>query len=182
MTKKRCAWCEGDDLYIKYHDEEWGKVSHDDHHLFEKINLEGAQAGLSWITILRKREGYRKAFDNFDASKIIKYDDKKIEELVNNPDIIRNRLKIKAVISNAKTYLEIKKEFGSFDKYIWHFTDNKTLTRADHIEAVKVSEQMSKDLKKRGFKFIGPTICYSFMQSVGIMNDHAPDCFRRTQV
>jgi len=179
----RCQWAGNDALYQKYHDEEWGVPVHDDRKLFEMLILEGAQAGLSWITILRKRENYRKAFDNFDAKKICKYDSKKIEQLLKNEGIIRNRLKISAAITNAKLFLEIQKEFGSFDKFIWQFVNGKPII--NHWKIMKEipaktaeSDLMSKELKKRGFKFIGSTICYAFMQAVGMANDHIVDCFR----
>ena len=161
---KRCAWCGDDPLYVKYHDEEWGVPSHDDRHLFEMLNLEGAQAGLSWITILRKRPAYRKAFDRFDAKKIARYDKKKIASLMKNEGIVRNRLKIEGVVKNAKAFLAVKKEFGTFDKFIWQFADANT---------------MSKALKKRGFTFVGPTICYAFMQATGMVNDHIEGCIAR---
>ena len=161
---KRCAWCGTDPLYVRYHDEEWGVPLHDDRRLFEMLNLEGAQAGLSWITILRKRPAYRKAFDRFDARKIAKYDARKKRALLANPGIVRNRLKIDAVVKNARAFLVAQQEFGSFDVYIWQFRD---------------ANVMSKDLRKRGFTFVGPTICYAFMQAVGIVNDHARGCFKR---
>ena len=174
-NKKRCSWSETHDLHIVYHDEEWGVPVHDDRLLFEMLNLEGAQAGLSWLTILKKREGYRKAFDNFNAMKIIKYDAAKKRALLKDEGIVRNRLKIDAVIENAKAFLVAKKEFGSFDRFIWHYVDGKPAKKA---EAVAVSQRMSRDLKKRGFKFVGATIIYAFMQAVGMVNDHSPDCFR----
>ena len=164
MNRHRCSWCGTDPLYVRYHDEEWGVPLHDDRRLFEMLNLEGAQAGLSWITILRKRPAYRKAFDRFDARKIARYTAARKRALLADPGIVRNRLKIDAVIANARAFLEVKREFGSFDRYIWQFTDANT---------------MSRDLKKRGFKFVGPTICYAFMQATGMVNDHAKDCFRR---
>lgn len=181
-NKKRCPWSGNEPIYIKYHDEEWGVPVHDDRHLFEMLILEGAQAGLSWITVLKKRENYRKAFDNFDAGKIAKYDDKKIEALLQNEGIIRNRLKIQSAITNAKAFLQVQKEFGSFDKYIWQFTGHKTLvnkrTSMKEIPArTPESDAMSKDLLKRGFKFVGSTICYAFMQATGMVNDHLTDCF-----
>lgn len=184
---KRCSWCGEDQLYTKYHDEEWGVPLHDDRQLFEMINLEGAQAGLSWITILRKRENYKKAFDNFDAKKIVKYDSKKIESLLQNEGIVRNRLKVNAVVTNAKAFLEIQKEFGSFDSYIWQFVGGKPLvnkrkTMGDVPAKAEESDAMSKDLLKRGFKFVGSTICYAFMQATGMVNDHVTDCFRYKQV
>jgi DNA-3-methyladenine glycosylase I len=182
MNKKRCAWAETNDLFIPYHDKEWGVVSHDDRHLFEMINLEGAQAGLSWLTILKKRENYRKAFDHFDAKKVSKYTEAKKAQLMKNEGIIRNRLKIHATVENAKSFLEVQREFGSFDKYLWQFVEGKPLPHPTtsaalkHAEAISVT--MSKQLKKRGFRFVGPTICYAFMQAVGMINDHSPECFR----
>lgn len=169
-------------IYIKYHDEEWGVPVHDDRHLFEMLILEGAQAGLSWITVLKKRENYRKAFDHFDAKKIARYDDKKVEALLQNEGIIRNRLKIRSTILNAKAFLQVQKEFGSFDKYIWQFTGHKTIvnkrTSMKELPArTPESDAMSKDLLKRGFKFVGSTICYAFMQATGMVNDHLTDCF-----
>ena len=184
---KRCVWCGTDPLYMKYHDEEWGLPLHDDRQLFEMLNLEGAQAGLSWITILRKRENYKKAFDNFDAKKIIKYDDKKIAELLGNEGIVRNKLKVNAVVTNAKAFLEIQKEFESFDAYIWQFVGgkpikNKRRSHTDIPAKTAESDAMSKDLLKRGFKFVGSTICYAFMQATGMVNDHVTDCFRCNEV
>lgn len=179
----RCQWAGNDPLYQKYHDEEWGFPVHDDRKLFEMLILEGAQAGLSWITILRKRENYRKAFDNFDAKKITKYDSKKVKQLLQNEGIIRNRLKINAAIINAKLFLEVQKEFGSFDKYIWKFVNGKPIiNRWKNLKELPAktieSDVMSKNLKKRGFKFVDSTICYAFMQAVGMVNDHTVDCFR----
>ena len=181
--KIRCEWSNSDPLYQEYHDTEWGVPSHDDHHLFEMLILEGAQAGLSWITVLRKRENYRKAFDHFDAHKIAKYDAAKVRKLLANDGIIRNRLKINAAIENAKAFLAVQKEFGTFDAYIWQFVGGKPKTNA--FKSLKEippktpeSEAMSKDLLKRGFRFVGPTICYAFMQAVGMVNDHVVDCFR----
>ncbi|MHB9040801.1 MAG: DNA-3-methyladenine glycosylase I [Melioribacteraceae bacterium] len=181
--KQRCQWAGSDPLYQKYHDEEWGVPLHNDQKLFEMLILEGAQAGLSWITILRKRENYRKAFSNFDAKKIAKYDSKKVEQLLLNEGIIRNRLKIASTIQNAKCFLEVQKEFGSFDKYIWQFTGGKTInnrwrTIKEIPTETKESDAMSKDLKKRGFKFVGSTICCAFMHAVGMLNGHTVDCFR----
>ena len=181
--KKRCEWCGDDPLYVKYHDEEWGVHVHDDKKLFEMLILEGAQAGLSWSTVLKKRENYKKAFSNFNPAKIAKYDQKKIDELLNNPGIIRNRLKVNAAVTNAIAFLAIKKEFGSFDKYIWQFVNHKQKTNKwkelKEIPATTIeSDLMSKDLKKRGFKFVGSTICYAFMQAVGMVNDHMANCFR----
>lgn len=183
MNNHRCAWCGTDPLYVLYHDQEWGVPVHDDRKLFEMLNLEGAQAGLSWITILRKREHYRKAFDNFDSKKIVKYDAKKVRNLLKNNGIVRNRLKIAAVISNAKAFLQIQKEYGSFDSYIWQFVGGKPIVNKrksikDIPPTTPESDAMSKDLKKRGFKFVGSTICYAFMQAVGMVNDHEMKCFR----
>jgi DNA-3-methyladenine glycosylase I len=179
--KTRCSWANGD-LYIEYHDKEWGMPVHDDRHLFEMIILEGAQAGLSWITILKKRENYRRAFDHFDAKKISRYDSRKVAKLMADPGIVRNRLKINATIQNAKAFLAVQKEFGSFDEYIWQFVGGKPIENSwkkGQVPAkTKESDAMSKDLLKRGFKFVGSTICYAFMQAVGMVNDHAVDCFR----
>lgn len=185
--KKRCEWCGTDPLYIKYHDEEWGVPVHDDQKLFEMLILEGAQAGLSWITVLKKRENYRNAFSNFDALKISRYSDKKIAKLLVNPGIIRNKLKVNSTVTNARAFLQIQKEFGSFDKYIWQFVDGKPIinnfTNLKEIPAsTEISDRMSKDLKKRGFKFIGSTICYAYMQAVGMVNDHTTNCFRYKEV
>ncbi|MCX6174960.1 MAG: DNA-3-methyladenine glycosylase I [Ignavibacteriales bacterium] len=184
--KQRCGWSTNDPLYIKYHDEEWGVPVHDDRKLFEMLILEGAQAGLSWITILRKRENYRKAFNNFDAEKIAKYDSKKIKQLLQNEGIVRSRLKIAVTIQTAKCFLEIQKEFGSFDKYIWQFVNRKPIRNKwkslKEIPAMtNESDAMSKDLKKLGFKFVGSTICYAFMQAVGMVNDHIENCYRYKQ-
>ncbi|MCX6143359.1 MAG: DNA-3-methyladenine glycosylase I [Ignavibacteriales bacterium] len=183
----RCGWSVSDPLYTQYHDEEWGVPVHDDRELFEMLILEGAQAGLSWITILKKRENYRKAFDRFDARKIAGYDARKKRELLTNAGIVRNRLKIEATISNAKAFLEIQREFGSFDSYIWQFIGGKPRTNRrgslkDIPPKTPESDAMSKDLKLRGFRFVGSTICYAFMQAVGMVNDHITPCFRRTQL
>jgi DNA-3-methyladenine glycosylase I len=180
---KRCDWAHGGELEQIYHDREWGVEIHDDRMLFEFLVLEGAQAGLSWSTILRKREGYRRAFDNFDARKISRYSENTVSRLLSNPEIIRNRLKINAAITNARAFLQVQKEFGSFDSYIWQFVNGKPIRNswrkmADIPSSSPESDAMSKDLKKRGFKFIGPTICYAFMQAVGMVNDHIVDCFR----
>ncbi len=185
--KTRCQWCGNDPLYVKYHDEEWGVPLHDDRKLFEFLVLEGAQAGLSWITILRKRENYRNAFNNFDPEKVAAYNDKKIDELLNNSGIVRNRLKINAAVENAKVFRKVQKEFGTFDKYIWRFVNNKPINNrwesVGEIPATsKESEIMSKDLKKLGFKFVGSTICYAFMQTIGMVNDHIIDCFRYSEI
>ena len=180
--KKRCAWVTDDPLYKTYHDHEWGRPVHDDRKLFEMLTLEGAQAGLSWLTILKRREHYREAFDQFDVNKISTYDEAKITELLNNKGIIRNKLKIHSVITNARCFLEVQHEYGSFDIYIWQFVGgqpqvNHWPTESDVPSSTKESEAMSKDLKKRGFKFVGPTICYAFMQATGMVNDHTQDCF-----
>ncbi len=168
---------------MSYHDHEWGVPIHDDRSLFEFLVLEGAQAGLSWSTILRKREGYRKAFDNFDAKKISRYPEAVVSRLLANPEIIRNRLKVNAIITNARSFLRVQKEFGSFDRYIWRFVNGRPIQnswkRMTEIPSSSAeSETISKDLKKRGFKFVGTTICYAFMQAVGMINDHVVDCFR----
>lgn len=181
----RCHWATADDqLYIDYHDYEWGVPLHDDDKLFEFLVLEGFQAGLSWITILRKRENFRKAFDDFKATKIVKYDAEKIEELMQNAGIIRNRLKIEGAITNARIFLEIQAEYGSFDQYLWQFVGGQTLVnqwnRSEQVPAnTHVSDEMSKALKKRGFKFIGTTICYALMQATGMVNDHLMECICR---
>ncbi len=182
--KIRCPWCGTDPLYVKYHDEEWGVPVHDDAKHFEFLVLESAQAGLSWLTVLRKRENYRKALDGFDVLKISTYDDKKLEELLLNPGIIRNRLKLKATTTNAQKFLEIVREFGSFDHYIWSFTNNKTITNSfksiSELPAkTDLSDRLSKDMIKRGFKFVGSTIIYAHLQAIGVVNDHLTDCFRR---
>lgn len=187
MDKKRCAWCLRDPIYIFYHDKEWGKPIHDDRLLFEFLILEGMQAGLSWLTVLKKREAFREAFSNFDAKKIAKYDEAKIKKLLANPGIIRNQLKIQSAITNAQSFLKVQKEWGSFAKYIWHFVDGKPIiNKYQSLKMVPaktaISDAMSKDLKKRGFKFVGSTICYAFMQAVGIVNDHMMDCFRYKQL
>jgi len=184
MEPNRCSWSTKDQLYKDYHDNEWGVPLHDDTRLFEMINLEGAQAGLSWYTVLTKRENYRKAFDNWDAKKIAKYTDKKIESLMADAGIIRNRLKINGTVLNAKAFLEVQKEFGSFDKYIWSFVGGKPIV--NHFKSLSevpaktaISDAMSKDLLKRGFKFVGSTICYAFMQATGMVDDHVADCWKR---
>jgi len=178
VSHTRCAWADTNELFIPYHDEEWGNIVHDDRLLFEMLNLEGAQAGLSWLTVLKKRATYKEAFDDFDVTKIIHYDEAKRAELMQNAGIVRNRLKINAVIENAKSLINAQEEFGSFDTYIWQFVAGKTLTYKDRGEATVISEIMSKTLKKRGFKFVGPTICYAFMQATGMINDHEPYCFK----
>jgi len=183
MTKTRCAWCTSDRLYVLYHDKEWGVPVHNDRKLFEMLTLEGAQAGLSWLTILRKRENYRKAFNNFDPVKMAGYNARKVKTLLNNEGIVRNRLKIAATVSNAKAFLAVQKEFGTFNNYIWQFVGgeqikNKHRSLKDILPTTPESDAMSKDLKKRGFRFVGSTICYAFMQAVGMVNDHTTDCFR----
>lgn len=185
--KKRCSWAGSDPLYIKYHDNEWGKPVHNDKKLFEMLILEGMQAGLSWITILKKRNNFKKAFDNFDPEKIVKYSNKKIKSLLNDEGIIRNKLKVNAAIENAKAFLKVKEEFKTFDKYIWQFVNREPIVNAwKNTKNVPVktpeSEAMSKDLLKRGFKFVGPTICYSFMQAVGMVNDHTKECFKYNEL
>lgn len=182
MEKIRCAWCGTDELYQKYHDEEWGRPVYDDETIFEFLVLESFQAGLSWITILRKRENFRKAFDNFDYKKIANYSDEKVEELMQDAGIIRNRLKILATITNAQKFIEIQKELGSFSKYIWGFVGDKPII--NHPKTLKevpptseVSDQLAKELKKRGFKFLGSTVVYAHMQATGMVNDHVSDCW-----
>lgn len=187
LMKSRCIWAGPDPLYIKYHDTEWGVPLHDDQKLFEFLILEGAQAGLSWITILKKRQNYAEAFDNFNPGKIAKYNSEKIRMLLSNKGIIRNRMKIEAAIQNARAFINVKKEFGSFDAYIWQFTGpmpvkNSWKTVEEIPSKTKESVAMSNDLKKRGFKFVGPIICYAFMQAVGMVNDHTADCFRYHEV
>ena len=178
----------GDDpLYIQYHDTEWGVPNHEDRHLFEMLILEGAQAGLSWSTVLHKRENYRKAFDNFHAEKIARYNAKKVRELLNNPGIIRNRLKIDSAVQNAKAFLKVRDEFGTFDAYIWQFVggnpmQNRWRSLKEIPARTQESDAMSKDLKKRGFNFVGSTICYAFMQAVGMVNDHVLTCFRHKEL
>ncbi len=182
MTKTRCKWVGKDTLYQEYHDNEWGKPVYDDDTLFEFLVLESFQAGLSWITILKKREGFKNAFDNFDYKKISKYSESKHEELRQDTGIVRNKLKIKATTTNALAFIEIQKEFGSFSKYLWAFVDgkpivNKFKTVQDVPAKTELSDKISKDLKKRGFKFVGSTIMYAYMQAVGMVNDHTTDCF-----
>ena len=183
VQMKRCEWADLSGLLQAYHDTEWGVILHDDRGLFELLILEGAQAGLSWSTILKKREGYRKAFDNFDVRKISRYTEDDVARLLGNAEIIRNKRKIAAIITNAKAFLKVQEEFGSFDRYIWQFVGGKPLQNSwarltDIPTSTPESTTMSKDLQKRGFKFVGPTICYAFMQAVGMVNDHVADCFR----
>ena len=182
--KIRCEWCESSDLMRQYHDEEWGVPLHDDKKLFEYLILDAFQAGLSWSTIINKRENFRKAFHNFDVKKISRYGEKDINRLLNDAGIIRNKLKINAAVTNARKFLDVQKEFGSFDKYIWQFTDGKTIVNnwkeLKEIPAKTAqSDAMSKDLQKRGFKFVGSTICYAFMQASGMVNDHLLKCWKR---
>ncbi len=187
MVKNKCGWCKGNDLYEKYHDEEWGVPVKDDDNLFEFLILETFQAGLSWITVLKKRENFRKAFDNFDYHKIANYDQTKIDQLLDNSGIIRNKLKINATISNAIAFIQTQKEFGSFNHYIWSFINHKPIKNEvkNYKEApanTALSDQISKDLKKRGFKFVGSTVVYAHMQATGMVNDHEIDCFRYNEV
>jgi DNA-3-methyladenine glycosylase I len=184
--KRRCAWCPADPLYVAYHDTEWGQPLHDDAKLFEMLCLEGAQAGLSWLTILRKRATYSKAFDGFDAEKMARYDAAKRRRLLKDPGIVRNRLKVAAFIANARAYLEIRASMGSFDAYLWQFTGGRTLRRrpltlGDIPQSSAQSDAMSKDLKQRGFRFVGSTICYAFMQAVGIVDEHQRRCWVTTK-
>jgi DNA-3-methyladenine glycosylase I len=185
--RTRCWWCGDDELYQHYHDFEWGVPVHDDRLLFEFLCLEGAQAGLSWITILRKRENYRRVFDNFDAGKIVRYKDKKIAALLQDPGIVRNRLKVNGFVKNARALLELQEQGMTLDEYLWNFVDGEPLqTSRKTIKQVPsntaISDAMSKDLKKRGFTFVGSTICYAFMQAAGLVNDHTVDCFRHPQL
>ena len=187
MSKKRCAWCIGDPLYETYHDEEWGKPIFDDNKLFEFLILETFQAGLSWVTVLRKRENFRKAFDGFDYKKVANYDQKKIDSLLQDAGIIRNKLKIHATVSNAKAFMKVQGEFGSFSNYIWGFVDGKPIK--NKFKSIKdlpantlLSDTISKDLKSRGFKFVGTTVVYAHMQATGMVNDHETGCFRYNEV
>lgn len=185
--KRRCDWCGTDPLYVKYHDHEWGVPLHDDPKLFEMLILEGMQAGLSWITILKKREAFRGAFDSFDPSRVAQYDGRKVRELLLNRGIIRNRLKIQAAVQNAQAFLKVAEEFGSFDRYLWQFVGNRPLqNRRRKLQEIPArtqeSDALSRDLKKRGFRFAGSTICYAFMQAVGMVNDHLVTCFRHTEI
>ena len=187
-NKTRCQWTEGSfEAYVKYHDDEWGLPVHDDTKHFEFLVLEGAQAGLSWATVLKKRDGYRNAFADFDYKKVAKYDEAKMEELILNPAIIRNRLKVKSVVTNAQCFLEVQKEYGSFNAYIWGFVGGKPIINkwqkmSDVPASTKESDALSKDLKKRGFKFVGTTIMYAHMQACGLVNDHTTDCYRYKEV
>lgn len=184
---KRCGWCEGDSLYEAYHDEEWGVPVYDDKTIFEFLLLETFQAGLSWITILKKRENFRKAFDDFDYQRIAKYSEEKVQELLNNPGIIRNKLKVRSAITNARAFMEVQEEFGSFSNYIWNFVDGKPIQNKveNYKEApptTEISDKLSKDLKKRGFKFVGSTVIYAHMQATGMVNDHEETCFRNKKL
>jgi DNA-3-methyladenine glycosylase I len=185
-TKPRCRWAGADPLYIRYHDEEWGVPVHDDRTLFEFLILEGAQAGLSWITILRKREAYRRAFDRFDPARVARYDRAKIARLMRDPGIVRNRLKIESTVTNARAFLAVRDEFGRFDRYLWRFVDGRPIVnrwKPGQIPArTKISDQLSDDLAGRGFRFVGSTICYAFMQAVGMVNDHTTNCFRHREL
>ncbi|MBI2791014.1 MAG: DNA-3-methyladenine glycosylase I [Gammaproteobacteria bacterium] len=182
-TKTRCSWANhANPLYVSYHDKEWGKPVHDDRKHFEMLTLEGAQAGLSWETILNKRENYKKAFDNFNPQKVAKYTPAKIKKLLENPGIVRNRLKVQSTVTNAKAFLEVQKEFGSFDKFIWAYVGGKPIVNAfkntkDYPTKTLISDKISKDLKKRGFRFVGSTIIYAYMQAIGMVDDHALNCF-----
>lgn len=183
---KRCSWCGDDDLYVRYHDEEWGVPLRDDRALFEFLVLEGAQAGLAWITVLRKREGYRAAFDNFDPAKVARYSDRTLQRLLNNPRIVRNRLKVFSTRQNARAFLAVQEEWGSFSNYIWHFVDGKPVqnrwrSMAEVPATSPLSDRISKDLKRRGFSFVGTTIVYAHMQATGMVNDHLASCFRHAE-
>jgi len=182
--KKRCGWVDGDNAeYVRYHDEEWGRPVHDDRHLFEMLTLEGAQAGLSWSTILNKRSGYRRAFANFDPRKVARFDARKKKSLLADPGIVRNRLKVESTVTNARAFLEVQREFGSFDRYLWSFVAgrpvlNRPTAMKDVPARTALSDRISKDLKRRGFRFVGSTIVYAYLQAVGIVNDHSRGCFR----
>lgn len=185
--KRRCKWCGADSLYVAYHDDEWGAPVHDDGLLFEFLILEGAQAGLSWLTILKKRENYRKAFHTFDCERIARYTADDVARLLSDPGIVRNRLKIESAVKNARGVLKIREEFGSLDAYLWRYVEgvpiqNSWKSMAELPAKSALSDQMSKDLKKRGFNFVGSTICYAFMQAVGMVNDHTTDCFRHKEI
>ena len=177
MNKKRCNWVSDDEVYITYHDEEWGIPTYDDGELFEMLVLESFQAGLSWITILKKRENFKKAFDDFDVVKVANYDEGKVNELLSNEGIIRHKGKISSAINNAKIFIEIQNEFGSFCDYIWSFTEGKII-KAEYLTESELSKTISKDLKRRGMKFVGPTIIYSYLESIGIIDNHQRDCFK----
>ncbi|TAH51467.1 MAG: DNA-3-methyladenine glycosylase I [Betaproteobacteria bacterium] len=185
--KKRCDWCGTDPLYVDYHDREWGVPAHDDRHLFEMLILEGAQAGLNWITILRKRDNYRRAFDGFDAERVAGYTAQDVERLLGDAGIVRNRLKIESAIANARATLDVRAQFGSLDAFLWRFVDGRPRhvgwsSLADVPPSTAESEVMSRELRRRGFRFVGPTICYAFMQAVGMVNDHLAECFRYAEI
>jgi DNA-3-methyladenine glycosylase I len=188
VDRPRCEWAsEGDPLFLAYHDTEWGVPAHDERHLFEMLVLEGAQAGLSWSTILRKRDGYREAFEGFDPERVARFDDRKIERLLANPAIVRNRLKVESAIANARAVIDVRRELGSFDAYVWGFVDgapkqNRWRTLRELPAEAPESRTMSKDMKRRGFRFVGPTVCYAFMQATGLVNDHVVSCFRYGEV
>ncbi len=187
MSRRRCAWAGSDPVYIAYHDDEWGVPIADDQRLFEKICLEGFQAGLSWLTILRKREGYRRAFDGVDPTRVARFDARRRARLLRDPGIVRNRGKVESAVSNAKAFLAVQQEFGSFDAYLWAFVDGRPVQNRwrrlrDVPASTPVSEAFSRDLKKRGFRFVGPTICYAFMQATGMVNDHLLTCFRHAEL
>ena len=187
QPEMRCVWAGGSELYLDYHDQEWGVPLHTERSLFEFLILEGAQAGLSWITILKKRDAYRAAFDNFDALRVASYDEQKIELLMHNAAIVRNRLKIRSAVINAQKFLDVQNEFGSFDAFLWRFVDgtpqqNNWKSMAEVPSSTITSDAMSKELKRRGFKFVGSTICYALMQATGMVNDHTTDCFRHAQI
>ena len=177
MSENRCTWAGSDEVYVRYHDEEWGVPTHDDRELFEMLVLESFQAGLSWITILKKRENFRRAFDDFDVRKVADYDEAKVEELRLNEGIIRHKGKINAAVNNAQVFIEIQDEFGSFDEYIWGFTDGEII-KAEFLTESELSKHISKDLKKRGMKFVGPTIIYSYLESIGVIDNHQEGCFK----
>jgi DNA-3-methyladenine glycosylase I len=187
-VRLRCEWAiEGDPLYVAYHDEEWGVPSHDDRHLFELLTLEGAQAGLSWATILRKREGYQDAFERFDPGRVARFGRRKVEQLLRDTRIVRNRLKVESTVNNARRILEAREEFGSFDTYVWQFVGGTPIvgrrrSLRELPSETQESKAMSKDLKRRGFRFIGPTVCYAFMQAAGLVNDHVTTCFRYAEL
>jgi len=185
--KKRCDWCGTDPLYVDYHDREWGVPAHDDRHLFEMLILEGAQAGLNWITILRKRDNYRRAFDGFDAERVAGYTAQDVGRLLGDAGIVRNRLKIESAIANARATLDVRAQFGSLDAFLWRFVDGRPRhvgwsSLADVPPSTAESEVMSRELRRRGFRFVGPTICYAFMQAVGMVNDHLAECFRYAEI
>lgn len=185
--KPRCPWAGSDPLYVAYHDQEWGVPVHEDRRLFEFLILEGAQAGLSWITILKKREAYRAAFDAFDPERVARYDETRVAELLANPGIVRNRLKIAAAVANARAFLKVQEEFGTFDAFLWRLTEGQPIqntwdSMAQVPASTPLSENLSRELTRRGFKFVGPTICYAFMQAVGMVNDHLVDCFRHGDI